>query len=176
MDRDGDLCEALGFIRTEDREDAVAAGAIEPPRQPQSFGPGATDGTGGTSTGSGAAPAPAKGPYSFALVDDLRASRLAAVQTALLDHPDLVLDLLAFALQPESGYPARILAVRPERQRIDPTEEKGFTRDPRFKEGPEHYQDWDNLVADFAAFRSHGPEHRNAVLTEAFAWSSRYNP
>ncbi len=170
MDRDGDLCEALGFIRPEDREDAVAAGAIEPPRASPSFSPGGTSGT-----SSSAAPIPAKGPYSFALVDDMRAIRLAAVQTALLDHPELVLDLLAFALQPESGTPGRIMAVRPERQRIDPVEAEGFTRDPRLRDGPSRFGDGGIPLADFLAFRAHGPEHRNTVLTEAFARTLCYN-
>jgi ParB family chromosome partitioning protein len=169
VDRDGDLCEALGFIRPEDREAAVEVGAIEPPRASPSFGPS------GMSSTSSAAPTPAKSSYSFALVDDMRAIRLAAVQTALLDHPELVLDLLAFALQPESGCPRRTVDIRPKRQRIDPAEAKGFTRDPRLREGPTRYGDGGVPLADFLAFRAQGPEHRNTVLTETFARTLCYN-
>ena len=175
VDRDGDLCEALGFIRHEDRDAAVGAGAIEPPRASPSFGPSGTSGTGTSSIDSAAAADAAKGSYSFVLMADMKAIRLAAVQTALPDHPELVLDLLAFALQPESGYPGRIMGVRPERQRIDPVEAEGFTRDARLRHGPARYGDGGLPLADVLASRAYGPDHRNTVLTEAFARSLCYN-
>lgn len=162
VDRDGDLCEALGFIRPEDRAAAVALGVIDAPRR---MGTGAADGEA----------APPKGPYSAALLADLRAVRLAAVQTALLGRPDLVLDLLAFAVSPESGWGSRPLAVEPERQPIEPKgEDDALVPDPRLTEGWPATHGVDDLAAAFDAFRAKGSEHRDAALAQAFARTLRY--
>ena len=68
-----------GMVRPEDLSAAVEAGVCAKPHR------------------SGASSAP-KGPYSAALEGDLVQVRTCAVQTALLVKPELVLDLLTFAL------------------------------------------------------------------------------
>ncbi|KFI24907.1 hypothetical protein CDV52_15875 [Haematobacter missouriensis] len=44
-----------------------------------------------------------KGPYSAKLIEDMKAVRLNAAQTALLSKPSLVLDLLAFRTKRIAG-------------------------------------------------------------------------
>lgn len=170
VDRDGDLCESFGFIRPEDKADAVAAGVIEAPRVAAVRGE-SEEGEGGEVT---ARAAPAKPPYSAALDADLKAVRLAAVQTALLDRPELVLDLLAFAVSPESGWSSTPLAVRPEVQPIKPSDEDAFAPDHRLTEAPSPTCGPDDLLAAFEAFRAKGAGHRGAVLAQAFARTLRY--
>lgn len=159
VDRDGAVREALGYVRPEDKVEAVAAGVIDAPR---------------AAPGVASEPATPKSPYSAALEADMKAIRLAAVQTALLAHPGLVLDLLSFAVSPESGWSSTPLAVQPERQPIKPTGEDGFAPDPRLADAPSPSYGPDDLDQAFEAFRAKGPEHRSTVLTEAFARTLRY--
>ncbi|MEL6542967.1 MAG: plasmid stabilization protein, partial [Pseudomonadota bacterium] len=77
----GKIEASYGLIRPEDREEAEAAGHCQPSRH-------------GTKAESQAE----KPPYSAALSEDLRRIRTGAVQTALLDTPDLALELLTLAL------------------------------------------------------------------------------
>lgn len=163
VDRAGTLCEALGFIRPEDKVDAVAAGVIEAPCSQGGPG-GATDG----------GETPIKGPYSAALLADMQAVRLAAVQGALLARPDLLLDLLAFAVSPESGWGTTPLDVRAEAQPITPTAADGFAPDPRLTDGRATFCGPDDLLAAFEVFRAQGQQHRDAALAQAFARTLRY--
>ncbi len=162
VDRTGELCGTLGFVRAEDRMEAEAVGAIAPLPAPHGNG-GDASRTGGT-----------KGPYPAALLDDLRTIRLAAAQGALMDRPDLVLDLLAFCLTPESGRRGTLLAVRPETQRVFPPERDGFAPDARLAGEPGRYGEDLDLLDAFAAFRARGREHRDATLAEGLARSLRY--
>lgn len=132
------------------------------------------DGTGQGEAGGAFREAPAKGAYSAALVADMQAVRLAAVQGALMARPDLVLDLLAFAVSPESGWGSTPLDVRVEAQPVRPTEQDGFTPDPRLTEGSAYSYGPEDLLAAFEAFRAKGPEHRDAALAQAFARTLRY--
>lgn len=189
VDRDGDLCEALGFIRAEDKADAIAAGAIQAPPtrtggigaagpgEARKDGEGVEDGSAsddGTGSHAAAVETPAKPPYSAVLEADMRAVRLAAVQGALLDRPDLVLDLLAFSLSPESGWATTPLDVRAEAQPITPTEADGLSLDARLTERPAYTYGPDDLLAAFEAFRAQGQAHRDAMLAQAFARTLRY--
>lgn len=79
----GTIEASLGLIRPEDCAAAEAEGHFQPNRH---------------SLNALAEAAKEKPTYSAALTDDLRRIRTGAVQAALLDKPDLVLDLLAFAL------------------------------------------------------------------------------
>lgn len=171
VDRDGALCEALGFIRPEDRADAIAAGAIEAPHVRSGPIDGEDADDAGTATD---AEAHGKPPYSAALVADMQAVRLAAVQGALLDRLDLVLDLLAFAVSPESGWGTGPLDLRTGAQPVTPAEADGFAPDPRLTERPPTSYGPEDLLAAFEAFRARGPEHRDANLAQAFARTLRY--
>lgn len=75
--RDGELQFEMGFVRPEDRAEAVEAGVITADRH--------------SSAGAVPGEATPKSPYSAALVADIHAMRLAAVQQALLAKPELVL-------------------------------------------------------------------------------------
>ena len=57
-----------------------------------------------TKSNHGSSSAAPKNPYSQKLRDDLDAINLAALQNAMLDQPDLLLDLLAFQLTGMTGY------------------------------------------------------------------------
>ena len=116
-----------------------------------------------------------KSPYSGALVADLQAMRSAAVQGALLDKPELALDLLAYTFAEKWGGP---LAVRTDESPIKPATETGFAPDPRLlgNEGDDESAEDDAPEADpFDAFRAKGKKHRNAVLALALARSLRYS-
>lgn len=117
-----------------------------------------------------------KTPYSGALVADLRAMRSAAIQGAMLDKPELALDLLAYTFAEKWGGP---LAVRTDESPIAPATETGFAPDPRLRatEGEEEGEDEGSAPeADpFDAFRAKGKKHRNAVLALALARSLKYD-
>ena len=116
-----------------------------------------------------------KPALSGALIEDLQAMDLAAVQGALLDKPELVLDLLAFQLA-GSGYAApRIFEARFEQAKIAPTTETGFAPDTRLDAERDREQDApEDMVDAFEAFRAKGKKHRNTILTHAFARSLIY--
>lgn len=67
---------SAGLIRPEDKKAAIEAGVL-------------------TKSNHGSSSAAPKNPYSQKLRDDLDAINLAALQNAMLDQPDLLLDLLA---------------------------------------------------------------------------------
>jgi len=117
-----------------------------------------------------------KSPYSAALVADLQAMRSAAVQGAMLDKPELALDLLAYTFAQKWGGP---LAVRTEKSPITPATETGFAPDPRLHEpkGENEGENEDSMseVDPFDAFRAKGKKHRNAVMALALARSLTYS-
>ena len=159
--QDGQIRMDGPYVRPEDRTAAIEAGVLTGHAARQIEG--------------GKAEAP-KSPYSGALVADLQAMRSAAVQGALLDKPELALDLLAFTFAQRWGGP---LAVRTDESPITPATETGFAPDPRLRgiEGEEEGEGNDTAPeADpFDAFRAKGKKHRNAVLALALARSLRYS-
>ena len=81
----GELQITGGLIRPEDKKAAIEAGVL-------------------TSSHHGSAEKAPKNPYSQKLRDDLDAIKLAALQNAMLDQPDLLLDLLTFQLSGMTGF------------------------------------------------------------------------
>ncbi|WP_435170314.1 ParB/RepB/Spo0J family partition protein [Falsirhodobacter sp. 1013] len=156
VDSRGEACTKLGFLRRDDAAAAAEAGIIAPDH----------------ASSAEAAPAE-KGPYSAKLVQDMKAVRLNAAQTALLSKPNLVLDLLAFALSPEAGLYHNILDVRTGTPSIVPTQEEGLELDPRLNQRATTRNI--NLGGAFAEFRAKGQKHRNAALTEAVARTLNYD-
>jgi len=160
---EGKLKFEAGLVKPEDKQAAYDAEVLEKPYRHES-----------------AAPDAPKSPYSQALAADLTAIRLAAAQTALLDKPEFVLDLLAFFMSPASGHWSGILGLRTDPERNQPTDDDAdFTLHPRLggpkpeteEEADEEYE-WrsvDDLGAEFAAFREQGKKHRNATITERMA-------
>ncbi|WP_435171577.1 ParB/RepB/Spo0J family partition protein [Falsirhodobacter sp. 1013] len=155
VDSNGKACTKLGYVRRADAAEAADAGII------------AADRSGSADT----APAE-KGPYSAKLIEDMKAVRLNAAQTALLSKPNLVLDLLAFALSPEAGLYHSILDIRTGTPSIVPTQEEGLKLDPRLNQRATSRNI--DLGGAFAAFRAKGQKHRNAALTEAVARTLNY--
>lgn len=83
---DGTVQVTSGLVRKEDQAAAIEAGLIEASKHSATV-----------------AMTQDKPEYSQKFIDDMRAIRLASVQTALLDKPQYALDLLAFAVSPASG-------------------------------------------------------------------------
>ena len=157
VSHNGELRRAGPYVRREDHASAVSAGVVT--------------GHAASTASAGKSDEP-KSPYSGALVADMQAIRTAAVQGALLDKPELALDLLAFTFSELWGGP---LAVRKDDMGIKPTTETGFNPDPRLT-GEDDDEDETEAEADdpFDAFRARGKKHRNAVLTLALARSLKY--
>lgn len=158
--QDGQIKMDGPYVRAEDRTAAIEAEVLT--------------GHAARQIESGKDDAP-KSPYSGALVADLQAMRSAAVQGAMLDKPELALDLLAYTFAQAWGGP---LAVRTDETPIKPATETGFAPDPRLS-GIEADEGEDENTAPeadpFDAFRAKGKKHRNAVLALALARSLKYS-
>lgn len=139
-----------GLLKYENREEAAATGALT--------GESADNGSEETE----------KSAYSGSLTGDLQAVRLAAVQTALLRKPDLVLDLLAFALMAGTGAPTRIIGLKPEIPVNLPSVEEGLIFDPRLHHKKYDYGE-DPTKAEFEEFEAKPKKDRTAVLVEGIA-------
>ena len=169
VDSSGKLTANYGLVKPEDKQAAYDADLLDKPYSHS--GAAAQDDT-------------PKSPYTQALAGDLTAIRLAAAQTALLDKPDFVLDLLAFFLSPASGSWSGVLGLRTDHQRNKPEkDDPDFTLHPRLG-GPKPddedmekadaeddylYRRIEDMGAEFAAFRETGKKTRNAQITESIA-------
>ena len=142
-----------GLIHDSDREAAIAAGAMQETRH-----------------ASVSATPKASGPYSAALVDDLCRIRTGAAQTALLDHPDLALDLLTFALSVPVYSSTLPLGIRAEDAKNAPDKDEGLNLpkplQPQEYGSPIHGED---AVDAFTAFRRKKPATKARILTENIA-------
>jgi len=163
VDYNGSLEAVRGLIKGEDQEEAIVAGILQESKH----------------AASGQTPEKPTAAYSQKFTDDMTAIRLAAVQTALLDKPEFVLDLLAFALSPASGYYNDVLGLRSDNQRNIPEFDEAFTLSPRIggkrsDEAEEIRDKLDNAARQdtpkaFKAFRATGKKQRNTQITEFFA-------
>ena len=154
------------WVRTEDRAAAIEAGVLT--------------GHAAGATGSDAAPAP-KSPYSGALVEDMKAIRLAAIQTALLDKPDMVFDLLAFGLSLASGVSTSVFDLSPGRPMNCPSKTDGLEWSDRLAHPPAGHEAWSrpelrvkDLAQAFRDFTAAGKKARNAALVEGMARTLPY--
>ena len=154
------------WVRTEDRAAAIEAGTLA--------------GHAAGATGSDAAPAP-KSPYSGALVEDMKAIRLAAIQTALLDKPDMVFDLLAFGLSLASGISTNVFDLSPGRPMNCPSKTDGLEWSDRLAHPPAGHEAWSrpelrvkDLAQAFRDFTAAGKKARNAALVEGMARTLPY--
>jgi ParB family transcriptional regulator, chromosome partitioning protein len=162
VDHNGVLQSVRGLIDADDQEEAVVAGILEESRHSLSQ----------------QATAP-KAAFSQKFIEDMRSIRLAAVQTALLDKPEFVLDLLAFCLSPASGYYNDTLALQFNHEKNAPSIDDAFALHGRL--GGER-SDKEEATRDklreqahgktgeaFKSFRAMGKKTRNAQITESFA-------
>ncbi|MDH2329215.1 ParB/RepB/Spo0J family partition protein [Cereibacter sp. SYSU M97828] len=150
----GALESKMGYVRKEDQAEAAEAGVIAAPRASAEDRPAE------------------KSPFSQKLVEDMQSVELAAVQTALLSKPTLILDFLAFALSPEAGAYHNMMEVRTGKPRIVPSQEDGLELDERLMQSATTRSI--DLAGSFNAFREKGQKHRNAALTEAVARTLNY--
>ena len=111
-----------------------------------------------------------KNPYSQKLRDDLDAIKLAALQNAMLDQPDLLLDLLTFQLSGMTGF-RDVLGVTTGQPTNAPSCADGFDLDKRLSKPDAAPADrWDvDLKKAFATFKKKGKKHRDAELTRLLA-------
>mgnify|MGYP002715249550 CR=1 FL=1 len=154
------------WVRTEDRAAAIEAEVLT--------------GHAGHADGGDAAPAP-KSPYSGALVEDMKAIRLAAIQTALLDKPDMVFDLLAFGLSLASGISTNVFDLSPGRPMNCPSKTDGLEWSDRLAHPPAGHEAWsrpelriEDLAQAFRDFTAAGKKARNAALVEGMARTLPY--
>lgn len=166
----GGLSRAEGLVLPEDKPAAIEAGFIH-----ASFHTAAGTGDEGDE------PDVQKSPYSGALVQDMKAIRLAAVQTALLSKPELVLDLLAFGLSMASGVSTTVFDLSPGRPTNRPTKIEGLDENDRLNHPPAGHEAWnrpelrvEDLVEAFRSFTGKGKKVRNAAITEGIARTLPY--
>ena len=154
------------WVRAEDRAAAIEAGVLT--------------GHAAHADGGDAASAP-KSPYSGALVEDMKAIRLAAIQTALLDKPDMVFDLLAFGLSLASGISTNVFDLSPGRPMNCPSKTDGLEWSDRLAHPPAGHEAWsrpelriEDLAQAFRDFTAAGKKARNAALVEGMARTLPY--
>lgn len=137
-----------GLIRVEDKKAAIEAGILAK----------SSHGAGGEK--------PPKNPYSQKLQADLEAIRLASLQNAMLEQPDLLLDLLTFQLSGMTGF-RDVLDISLGHPGNAPSTETGFEVDKRLSKPSISPADrWGvDLKKAFAAFKKKGKTFRDAELT-----------
>lgn len=166
----GALSRVEGLVLPEDQPAAIEAGLLR----------GSAHAAPGTGDDDDVSEAP-KSPYSGALVQDMKAVRLAAVQSALLAKPELVLDLLAFGLSMASGISTTVFDLTPGRPTNRPTKTDGLDENDRLNHPPASHEAWnrpelrvDDLVEAFRSFSAKGKKTRNAAITEGIARTLPY--
>lgn len=160
VDRNGQLCSVGLYVRASDLHLAEEAGVL-PKSQVAAAAAAVADVK---------EEAPAS-PFTAALIADMKAIRLAAVQSALIDSPDLLVDLLAFAASPASGSYNFIFDIRLGRPSITPSVADGFEVDERLQRSNPLRVD---PSTEFAKFRKLPKKARAAALHEAFARALNY--
>ncbi len=159
VDARGAVQVTAGLVRPEDKAGAIAAGVLPKPYEPAAREDG---------------PALPRSPFSAKLTADLEAIRLTAVQTALMVHPDLALDLLAFGFADDSGAHGHVFGLRPEAGANMPSEPQGLRTDERLHRPERAWHEGRYLTgaekADaFDAFRKRPKKERMATLAAGLA-------
>lgn len=151
LSHDGALRLRCGLVRPEDHAAAVEAGLAQP---------APTRGTGTEK----------KGPYSAALAADLAAIRTGALQAALLEKPELALDLLTFVLSQPARAGALPLAVTAEAAQNQPdTGAETLTLPEALTDPAPERLSADETAKGFAAFRARPKKERNRILAASVA-------
>jgi ParB family transcriptional regulator, chromosome partitioning protein len=151
VDQSGQLCTCAGLVAKEDRAAAEAAGILTP-------------------SGHGDNTDVAQSAFSAKLRQDLDHIACGARQNAILDHPDLLLDLLAFQLSGRMGYRSSF-GLRCDRVHNSPDKETGYVLDPRLSKPKATLKDphKSDLARGFRAFRKQGAQKIRAGLTRQLA-------
>lgn len=137
-----------GLIKAADKKAAIEAGILAK----------SNHGTSGET--------PPKNPYSQKLQADLDAIKLASLQNAMLEQPELLLDLLTFQLSGMTGF-RDVLDITLGHPTNAPSTETGFDVDKRLSKPSVSPADrWGvDLKKAFAAFKKKGKTYRDAELT-----------
>ena len=115
---------------------------------------------------------PEKPLYPANLTEDLSRIQLATLQTAILDKPELALDLLAYQIECACPSYRGALAVTFESPSIAPTVEEGTHIDARLTDVPSGPSfEATPTPGGFSEFQDKGKKHRNTVLTHRLARS-----
>jgi ParB family chromosome partitioning protein len=151
VDQNGKLSVCAGLVAKADRAAAEAAGILSPSRH-------------GVKEDGNAPVFPGK------LQADLGCIARAARQSTLLDHPDLLLELLAFQLAGRMGCRSAF-GLRETDVPNAPDKTEGFAPDPRLLETRFVPKDpWgSDLARAFRAYRKKGQDHIRADLTTCLA-------
>ncbi len=151
VDTDGDLRQCEGLVTKADQAAAVAAGIL------------AASGHGSTDT-------PSRPSIPATLAADLAAIARGARQNALLDHPDLLIDLLAFQLSGRMGHRSA-MDLHPSEVETMPTKNAGYRLDTRLTTPKASPKDpfGSDLARGFRAFRKTGHDAIRADLTRQLA-------
>lgn len=147
----GALEVTAALIRPKDKKAAIEAGVLAKSQH-------------------GSAEKAPKNPYSQKLQCDLDAIKLASLQNAMLDQPELLLDLLAFQLSGMTGF-RDVLDVTSGEPCNAPSTETGFEVDKRLSKPNAAPSDrWDiDLKKAFTTFKKKGKKFRDAELTRQLA-------
>jgi ParB family chromosome partitioning protein len=151
---DGELRADAAYVRPEDFADAIAAGVLT----------GHAASSAAATAEQHAAP---KSPYSAALVGDMQTARLHALQSALLDKPELLLDLLAFMFSGKGGAYETLFDLLPREANIMPSKPEGLDADTRLATGADRpsWMKASERIDAFSAFQAEGKKARNAALS-----------
>jgi len=143
VDHSGQLRLEAGLVRREDKKAAIEAGVLQASRHQTEDTP--------------------KSPYSQKLASDLFCIGRGARQNASLEHPELLLDLLAFQLSGGMGY-RMAFGLRCDDVANLPSTETGYVLDERLTTPASQPKDpWGaDLARAFKAFRKKGKAHRDA--------------
>lgn len=158
VDRNGTLCHEGGHVAPADYARAAELGVIS------------KGGKAGAGKLKPETPAEEAG-LSAAVIADLKAIRLASVQSALLNVPDLLADLLAYALSPHAPRYNNVFDIRFGKPSIVPSVDEAFNLDDRLREDEGRSGD---LAEGFAAFCKMPRAKRQAALHEAVARTLNY--
>lgn len=151
---DDGLDAQAGYINKDDRDAAEAAGICRVANHPARK-----------------SKPERKGPFSAALSADLAEVRTGALQTALLDHPDLALDLITFALATPVYCDALPLGITTEDAPNAPKSDEGMRLPKALRALGERTMPLraDVAAEAFAAFRRKKPATKAKLLTEHVA-------
>ena len=108
-----------------------------------------------------------KPPITAAGVEDLHTIAALALQTALVDKSETLLDLFAFQCESDMYAWAAPLNIQTNNQKIEPSETDGVLISARLTAETE--LSGSTPTEQFAAFRAQGKSHRNTVLARNLA-------
>ena len=150
IDYKGEVQKAAGYIRPEDIDTAETAGIYRKPKQ--------------LSVAKTRTP---RGPYSQALANDLALIRTGTLQAALLEDPDLALDLLAFTLTTPLRLSAKVLGISLDAPKNGPNDDLGLALPKVLHPTEMPPLNGADAVEAFAKFRRKKPATKSRLLTEA---------